>query len=167
MHTGSVNRDGRSGRSFWFRKRKVVGKPDARNADGSRADAFSPDQMSDVGQMTWRDEAAPWLQQLETDKAPVRDPDSIGVLVSGPASTEERAPCLANVTVLQRQASAQVNVEHPHGRELSCPASSLDETRRRDARRRGAEPLQGRTTLVRGVHLAIAAAAVGCETDAR
>jgi hypothetical protein len=41
-----------------------------------------------VGQVTWRDEAAPWPQQLETDRALVRDPDSIGVLISGPADAE-------------------------------------------------------------------------------
>lgn len=38
-----------------------------------------------VGHVTWRDEAAPWPPQLETDRALVRDPDSIGVLISGPA----------------------------------------------------------------------------------
>ncbi|WP_327321356.1 hypothetical protein OG735_01850 [Streptomyces sp. NBC_01210] len=41
-----------------------------------------------VGQVTWRDEAAPWPQRLETDRALVRDPDSIGVLISGPADAE-------------------------------------------------------------------------------
>jgi hypothetical protein len=37
-----------------------------------------------VGQVTWRDETAPWPQQLETDRTLVRDPDSVGVLISGP-----------------------------------------------------------------------------------
>lgn len=41
-----------------------------------------------AGRLTWRDEAAPWPQQLETDRALVRDPDSIGVLISGPAGAE-------------------------------------------------------------------------------
>ncbi|MGH4029209.1 hypothetical protein ACQB60_09775 [Actinomycetota bacterium Odt1-20B] len=41
-----------------------------------------------VGRVTWRDEAAPWPQQLETDRTLVRDPDSIGVVVSGPADAE-------------------------------------------------------------------------------
>jgi hypothetical protein len=41
-----------------------------------------------VGQVTWRDEAAPWPQQLVTDRALVRDPDSIGLLLSGPADAE-------------------------------------------------------------------------------
>ena len=41
-----------------------------------------------VGHVTWRDEAAPWPPQLETDRALVRDPDSIGVLISGPADAE-------------------------------------------------------------------------------
>ncbi|MCX4725977.1 hypothetical protein [Streptomyces sp. NBC_01306] len=37
-----------------------------------------------VGQVTWRGGAAPWPQQLETDRTLVRDPDSVGVLISGP-----------------------------------------------------------------------------------
>ncbi|MFJ7416895.1 hypothetical protein ACIQWZ_39815 [Streptomyces sp. NPDC098077] len=37
-----------------------------------------------VGQVTWRDETAPWPQRFETDRALVRDPDSVGVLISGP-----------------------------------------------------------------------------------
>ncbi|MDX3853116.1 hypothetical protein [Streptomyces sp. AK02-01A] len=37
-----------------------------------------------VGQVTWRDETAPWPQHLETDRTLVRDPDSVGVLISGP-----------------------------------------------------------------------------------
>ncbi|OEJ23034.1 hypothetical protein AR457_38210 [Streptomyces agglomeratus] len=41
-----------------------------------------------VGQVTWRDETAPWPQQLETDRTLVRDPDSVGVLISGPADAE-------------------------------------------------------------------------------
>ncbi|MFF2847504.1 hypothetical protein ACFVT5_14395 [Streptomyces sp. NPDC058001] len=41
-----------------------------------------------VGEVTWRDEAAPWSQQLETDRELVRDPDSVGVLISGPADAE-------------------------------------------------------------------------------
>ncbi|WP_149180409.1 hypothetical protein [Streptomyces sp. TRM49041] len=39
----------------------------------------------DVGHMTWRDAAASWPQPLETDRARVHDPDSVGVVVSGPA----------------------------------------------------------------------------------
>ncbi|MFE3294356.1 hypothetical protein [Streptomyces sp. NPDC059201] len=35
--------------------------------------------------MTWRDAEAPWPQPLETDRARVRDPDSLGVVVSGRA----------------------------------------------------------------------------------
>ncbi|MFE3830903.1 hypothetical protein [Streptomyces sp. NPDC059092] len=30
----------------------------------------------------------PWPQRLETDRALVRDPDSVGVLISGPADAE-------------------------------------------------------------------------------
>ncbi|MFE4874295.1 hypothetical protein [Streptomyces sp. NPDC056682] len=41
-----------------------------------------------VGQVTWRDEAAPWPQRFETDRALVRDPDSLGVVISGPADAE-------------------------------------------------------------------------------
>jgi hypothetical protein len=38
----------------------------------------------EVGQMTWRDGEASWPQTLETDRARVRDPDSVGVVISGP-----------------------------------------------------------------------------------
>jgi hypothetical protein len=38
-----------------------------------------------VGQVTWRDESALGPQRLETDRSLVRDPDSVGVLISGPA----------------------------------------------------------------------------------
>lgn len=41
-----------------------------------------------VGRVTWRDETAPWPQLLETDRSLVNDPDSIGVLISGPAEAE-------------------------------------------------------------------------------
>ncbi|MFE1877634.1 hypothetical protein ACFW9N_43495 [Streptomyces sp. NPDC059496] len=37
-----------------------------------------------VGQVTWMDATSPWPRQLETDRALVRDPVSIGVLISGP-----------------------------------------------------------------------------------
>ncbi|MFI8515147.1 hypothetical protein ACIGHB_28880 [Streptomyces sp. NPDC085460] len=39
----------------------------------------------EVGRVTWRDAEASWPQPLETDRARVRDPDSVGVVVSGPA----------------------------------------------------------------------------------
>ncbi|MFF2956260.1 hypothetical protein ACFVVU_33520 [Kitasatospora sp. NPDC057965] len=39
-----------------------------------------------VGRVTWR-EGGTWPQGLETDRARVADPDSIGVLLSGPADT--------------------------------------------------------------------------------
>ncbi|MFF4415491.1 hypothetical protein ACFYY8_23410 [Streptosporangium sp. NPDC001559] len=35
------------------------------------------------GPITWRDETAPWPQPLETDRALVVDPDSVGVRVRG------------------------------------------------------------------------------------
>lgn len=41
-----------------------------------------------VARATWRDATAPWPQRLETDRAVVPDPDSVGVLVSGPADAE-------------------------------------------------------------------------------
>lgn len=41
----------------------------------------------DVGRVTWRDAGAAWPQSLETDRALVRDPDSVGVLVTGPAES--------------------------------------------------------------------------------
>lgn len=42
----------------------------------------------DVGPLTWRDIEAPWPEPLETDRARVRDPDSVGVVVSGPGDAE-------------------------------------------------------------------------------
>ncbi|MBP0456675.1 hypothetical protein [Streptomyces montanisoli] len=41
-----------------------------------------------VAPVTWRDGAAPWPQQLETDRSRVSDPDSIGVHVSGTCDAE-------------------------------------------------------------------------------
>ncbi|NEC92397.1 hypothetical protein G3I71_43095 [Streptomyces sp. SID12501] len=38
----------------------------------------------EVGVTTWRDASAPWPQPLETDRARVHDPDSVGVVISGP-----------------------------------------------------------------------------------
>ncbi|MDH6709562.1 hypothetical protein P3T27_006310 [Kitasatospora sp. MAA19] len=38
-----------------------------------------------VGEVTWRHETAPWPQILQTDRSQVSDPDSVGVLISGPA----------------------------------------------------------------------------------
>ncbi|GAA4997348.1 hypothetical protein GCM10023205_83330 [Yinghuangia aomiensis] len=42
----------------------------------------------EVGPLTWRDAEASWPQPLETDRARVRDPDSVGVVVSGPGDAE-------------------------------------------------------------------------------
>ena len=42
----------------------------------------------DVDAMTWRDEAAAWPQGLETNRADVVDPDSVGVRLYGPAGSE-------------------------------------------------------------------------------
>ncbi|MEV7526309.1 hypothetical protein [Streptomyces sp. NPDC091371] len=42
----------------------------------------------EVGQMTWRDAQADWPQPLETDRARVRDPDSLGLTLSGSAEAE-------------------------------------------------------------------------------
>ncbi|MBO0913992.1 hypothetical protein J1C73_06570 [Streptomyces laculatispora] len=39
----------------------------------------------EVGQMTWRDGTVQWPQRIEADRTLVRDPDSVGVLISGPA----------------------------------------------------------------------------------
>ncbi|MER5202477.1 hypothetical protein [Streptomyces sp. NPDC002825] len=41
----------------------------------------------EVGRPTWRDAEAPWPQPLETERARVHDPDSVGVVLSGPAQT--------------------------------------------------------------------------------
>ncbi|MEW2588148.1 hypothetical protein [Streptomyces virginiae] len=42
----------------------------------------------EVGQVTWRDAEASWPQPLETDRARVHDPDSVGVVISGPGEAE-------------------------------------------------------------------------------
>ncbi|MFD3698847.1 hypothetical protein ACFWUZ_22325 [Streptomyces sp. NPDC058646] len=39
----------------------------------------------EVGPATWRDAKASWPQQLETTRTRVHDPDSVGVVISGPA----------------------------------------------------------------------------------
>ncbi len=41
-----------------------------------------------VARATWRDAEAPWPQPLKTDRARVRDPDSLGLVISGPADAE-------------------------------------------------------------------------------
>ncbi|MET9520590.1 hypothetical protein [Streptomyces sp. NPDC002994] len=41
-----------------------------------------------VGEMTWRDWEAEWPQRLETDRARVNDPDSLGLVISGSAEAE-------------------------------------------------------------------------------
>ncbi|MFE1798130.1 hypothetical protein ACFW9L_18485 [Streptomyces sp. NPDC059517] len=42
----------------------------------------------EVGRATWRDAEASWPQPLETDRARVHDPDSVGVVISGPTEAE-------------------------------------------------------------------------------
>ncbi|WP_246040807.1 hypothetical protein [Streptomyces cadmiisoli] len=42
----------------------------------------------EVGQVTWRDADASWPQPLETDRTRVHDPDSVGVIISGPGEAE-------------------------------------------------------------------------------
>ncbi|MBD0420308.1 hypothetical protein H0H10_14340 [Streptomyces sp. TRM S81-3] len=42
----------------------------------------------EVGQATWTDAEASWPQPLETDRARVHDPDSVGVVISGPGEAE-------------------------------------------------------------------------------
>lgn len=39
----------------------------------------------EVGPVTWRGAEDPWPQPLETDRDRIRDPDSVGVVISGPA----------------------------------------------------------------------------------
>ncbi|MGW0904253.1 hypothetical protein [Streptomyces sp. NPDC002853] len=41
-----------------------------------------------VGSLTWRDGAAAWPQRLETSRSEVRDPDSAGIHITGPAGAE-------------------------------------------------------------------------------
>ncbi|MGK5637990.1 hypothetical protein ACSNOK_06685 [Streptomyces sp. URMC 126] len=40
------------------------------------------------GQPTWRDAAADWPQPLLTERSAVRDPDSLGLVLTGPTDTE-------------------------------------------------------------------------------
>ncbi|WP_328966595.1 hypothetical protein [Streptomyces sp. NBC_00239] len=42
----------------------------------------------DVGRTTWRDAGAAWPQPLVADRAGVPDPDSLGLVVRGPAEAE-------------------------------------------------------------------------------
>ncbi|MFE3558703.1 hypothetical protein ACFXKW_28165 [Streptomyces sp. NPDC059193] len=42
----------------------------------------------EVGQVTWRDAEASWPQPLETDRARVHEPDSVGVAISGQGEAE-------------------------------------------------------------------------------
>jgi hypothetical protein len=42
----------------------------------------------EVGEVTWRDWEAEWPQPLETDRARVNDPDSLGVVISGSVEAE-------------------------------------------------------------------------------
>lgn len=74
-----------------------------------------------VGQLTWRDEAAPWPQELETDRALVRDPDSIGLLISGPADAELSV-------VLFRGGWADVDFVAGLDDAGTLPASGIDST---------------------------------------
>lgn len=41
-----------------------------------------------VGPVTWRDEAAAWPRALQTDRALVADPDSVGVRINGLESSD-------------------------------------------------------------------------------
>ncbi|MFJ6934781.1 hypothetical protein [Streptomyces sp. NPDC101132] len=42
----------------------------------------------DVARMAWRDAEASWPDSLETDRARLHDPDSVGVVISGPGGAE-------------------------------------------------------------------------------
>ena len=41
-----------------------------------------------VGRLTWRDGEVPWPYRIETDRALVNDPDSVGVHISRPDGAE-------------------------------------------------------------------------------
>ncbi|RII17678.1 dephospho-CoA kinase/protein folding accessory domain-containing protein [Streptomyces sp. YIM 130001] len=41
-----------------------------------------------AGPVTWRDANAPWPQPLETERSRAADPDSTGIMLHGPSSTE-------------------------------------------------------------------------------
>lgn len=53
-----------------------------RRRSGWESDGFA------AGPLTWREEAASWPRKLETDRAKVIDPDSIGVRIDGPGQSE-------------------------------------------------------------------------------
>lgn len=42
----------------------------------------------DAGPVTWRDATASWPPRLETERAAVADPDSVGIRIQGPGDTE-------------------------------------------------------------------------------
>ncbi|NJQ04107.1 hypothetical protein [Streptomyces lonarensis] len=52
-----------------------------------RAEAWTSAGL-EVGQLTWRDGAAPWPQPHHTDRERVHDPDSLGIVVTGPDEAE-------------------------------------------------------------------------------
>ncbi|MFE0098860.1 hypothetical protein [Streptomyces sp. NPDC059009] len=72
-----------------------------------------------VGSVTWRDEVAPWPQQLETDRTLVRDADSVGVVVAGPADAELSV-------VLFRGGWADVDFYDGLGDAGTLPASGIE-----------------------------------------
>lgn len=66
---------------------RIVDLDQAASAIIERQSAWQARGLSS-GQITWRDEFAPWPQPLETDRSQVRDPDSVGVRITGPGDTE-------------------------------------------------------------------------------
>ncbi|MFD0274127.1 hypothetical protein ACFVHB_09475 [Kitasatospora sp. NPDC127111] len=66
---------------------RVIDLDEAAAEVADRAPGWRASDLT-VGRVTWRDEAAPWPQRLETDRSVVNDPDSVGVLISGPAEAE-------------------------------------------------------------------------------
>ncbi|MGY0489396.1 hypothetical protein [Streptomyces sp. WG-D5] len=72
----------------------------------------------EVGQVTWRDAEAPWPQPLETDRARVHDPDSVGVTLCGPGDAELSV-------VLFRGGWADVDFIADLGDAGSLPASGI------------------------------------------
>ncbi|WP_037622133.1 hypothetical protein [Streptomyces aureus] len=66
---------------------RVIDLDEAAAAVAARRPAWQAAGLT-VKPVTWRDEAAPWPQRLETDRSKVSDPDSIGIHVRNSRDAE-------------------------------------------------------------------------------
>ncbi|MFE7633929.1 hypothetical protein ACFU7Z_07895 [Kitasatospora sp. NPDC057518] len=67
---------------------RVVDLDDAAARIAARAPGWRAARLT-VGPLTWRDRLAPWPQPLETDRARVVDPDSVGLRLADPLTGGE------------------------------------------------------------------------------